>query len=76
MGFAALPGNPCDGHTLATIIPAIEASLGVELDRIVVDAGYKGHHAPKERRLRVYVAGQKCGLTGGIKRAFRRYPGH
>ena len=35
----ALPGNPYDGHTLATIIPAIEACVGAELDRIVVDAG-------------------------------------
>ena len=68
----ALPGNPYDGHTLATIIPAIEACVGAELDRIVVDAGYKGHHAPAERRLRVYVAGQKRGVTREIKRAFRR----
>lgn len=68
----ALPGNPYDGHTLATIIPAIEASLGAELDRVVTDAGYKGHHAPTERRFRVYVAGQKRGLTQAVKRAFRR----
>ena len=68
----ALPGKPYDGHSLATIIPAIEASLGVELERVVTDAGYKGHHAPKERRMRVYVAGQKRGLTRAIKRAFRR----
>src|ERR671912_1311768 len=40
----ALPGNPYDGHTLATVIPAIEQILGVELARAVVDAGYKGHH--------------------------------
>ena len=68
----ALPGNPYDGHTLATIIPALEASLGVELERVVTDAGYKGHHAPAERGMRVYVAGQKRGLTRAIKRAFRR----
>src|ERR671932_797 len=68
----ALPGNPYDGHKLATIIPAIEACVGAELDRIVVDAGYKGHHAPAERRLRVYVAGQKPGGAREIKRAFRR----
>jgi IS5 family transposase len=68
----ALPGNPYDGHTLATIIPALETNLGAELDRIVVDAGYKGHNAPAERRLRVYVSGQKRGLTRAIKRAFQR----
>ena len=28
----ALPGNPYDGHTLATVIPEIEAQIGVSLD--------------------------------------------
>ncbi len=50
------------------MIPAIEATVGAELARIVTDAGYKGHHAPKEKRFRVYVAGQKRGLTAAIKR--------
>jgi IS5 family transposase len=68
----ALPGNPYDGHTLATVMPDIEATIGAELDRLVTDAGYKGHHAPKEKRFRVYVAGQKRGLTAAIRRAFRR----
>jgi len=68
----AMPGNPYDGHTLASVIPGIEAMLGAELTRVVTDAGYKGHHAPKEKRFRVYVAGQKRGLTAAIKRAFRR----
>src|SRR4051794_29773282 len=53
-------------------MPAIEATIGAELDRVVTDAGYRGHHAPKEKRFRVYVAGQKRGLTAAIKRAFRR----
>src|SRR3954471_12258965 len=68
----ALPGNPYDGHTLSTVMPAIEATIGAELDRVVTDAGYRGHHAPKEKRFRVYVAGQKRGLTAAIKRALRR----
>jgi IS5 family transposase len=68
----ALPGNPYDGHTLATVLPAVEATIGAELDRVVTDAGYRGHHAPKEKRFRVYVAGQKRGLTAAIRRAFRR----
>jgi transposase, IS5 family len=68
----ALPGNPYDGHTLATILPDLEQTIGAELERVVTDAGYKGHHAPKEKRFRVYVAGQKRGLTAAIKRAFRR----
>lgn len=43
----ALPGNPYDGHTLATILPAIEETIGVNLSKVVTDAGYRGHNAPK-----------------------------
>src|SRR3954451_23280043 len=68
----ALPGNPYDGHTLAVVVPALESTIGAALDRIVTDAGYKGHNAPKDPRVKVYVAGQKRGLTAAIKRAFRR----
>src|SRR5215203_1403956 len=68
----ALPGPPYDGPTLARVIPAIEATVGAELARIVPDAGSKGHPAPKEKRFRVSGAGQKRGLTGALKRAFRR----
>ena len=68
----ALPGNPYDGHTLATVIPDLERTIGAAMERIVTDAGYRGHHAPKEKRFQVYVAGQKRGLSPAIKRAFRR----
>src|SRR4051795_12533677 len=68
----ALPGNPYDGHTLAAVLPDIESTIGAGLERIVTDAGYKGHNAPKHQRFKVYVAGQKRGLTAAIKRAFRR----
>jgi transposase, IS5 family len=70
----ALPGNPYDGHTLASVIPDIEQTIGAELSRVITDAGYRGHHAPKDRKFRVYVVGQKRGLTGAIKRALRRRP--
>jgi transposase, IS5 family len=68
----ALPGNPYDGHTLATIIPAIEETIGVDLARILTDAGYRGHNAPKDKMFKVHVAGQKRGLTKAIKRVLRR----
>ena len=68
----ALPGNPYDGHTLAIIIPEIETSIGASLTKIVADAGYRGHNAPKGKAFKVYVAGQRRGLTAAIKRAFRR----
>ncbi|MEZ5787738.1 MAG: IS5 family transposase [Xanthobacteraceae bacterium] len=68
----ALPGNPYDGHTLAAVIPGIEALLGNVLARIVADAGYRGHNASPEYRFRVYTAGQKRGVTEAIKRDMRR----
>ena len=67
-----MPGNPYDGHTLATVIPEIETSVGASLTRIVADAGYRGHNAPTSKVFKVHVAGQKRGLTAAIKRAFRR----
>ena len=68
----AMPGNPYDGHTLATVIPEIEKSVGAPLDKIVTDAGYRGHKAPKDRHFKVYVAGMKRGLTKTIKGFFKR----
>lgn len=68
----ALPGNPYDGHTLATIIPAIEDTIGVSLGKIVTDAGYRSYNAPKGKMFKVHVAGYKRGLTKVVKRALRR----
>jgi IS5 family transposase len=69
---AALPGNPYDGHTLATVIPAITQQIGVSLTRVFADAGYRGHNAPHSAGLRVYTSGQKRGVTEQIKRELRR----
>ncbi|BDA82685.1 IS5 family transposase [Aureimonas sp. SA4125] len=69
---AALPGKPYDGHTLAAVIPAIEAQIGATLTRIIADAGYKGHNAPQSHRFKVYTAGQKRGMTDQIRREMRR----
>jgi transposase, IS5 family len=69
---AALPGNPYDGHTLATVIPAITRDIGVSLNRVIADAGYRGHNAPRGAGLRVYTSGQKRGVTEQIKRELRR----
>ncbi|MBY3390171.1 hypothetical protein HFN66_30240 [Rhizobium laguerreae] len=69
----ALPGKPCDGHTLETVVPAIEAQVGAPLSRIIADAGYKGHNAPQSHRFRVYTAGQKRGMSEHIKRQMRRH---
>jgi len=69
---AALPGNPYDGHTLAEVIPAIEALVGNVLERIIADAGYRGHNAPPEHKFKVYTAGQKRRVTDQIRREFKR----
>jgi IS5 family transposase len=69
---AALPGNPYDGHTLATVIPQMQALLGNVLDRIITDAGYRGHNASPEHKFKVYTTGQKRRVTEQIKREFKR----
>jgi transposase, IS5 family len=68
----ALPGNPYDGHTLATVIPDIEALVGNTLQRAFVDKGYRGHNAPPDYKFRVFIAGQKRRVTPKIKREMRR----
>jgi IS5 family transposase len=68
----ALPGNPYDGHTLATMIPEMEALVGNTLSRILADKGYRGNNAPPDHKFRVFISGQKRGVTPRIKRQLRR----
>ena len=68
----ALPGNPYDGHTLATVIPDMERSIGSQVERILADAGYRGHNAPQSHKFRVFTTGQKRRVTPAIKREMRR----
>jgi IS5 family transposase len=68
----ALPGNPYDGHTLGTVIPDMERKVGATIERVLADAGYRGHNAPPEYKFRVYTAGQKRGVTDNIRNELRR----
>jgi IS5 family transposase len=68
----ALPGNPYDGHTLAAVIPDLEALVGNTIQRAFVDKGYRGHKAPPDYKFRVFIAGQKRRVTPKIKRQMRR----
>ncbi|KAB2921335.1 MAG: IS5 family transposase, partial [Candidatus Contendobacter sp.] len=68
----ALPGNPYDGHTLATVIPDMEALVGNTIRRAFTDKGYRGHNAPPDYKFRVFIAGQKRRVTPKIKREMRR----
>jgi len=69
---AALPGNPYDGHTLAHVIPDMEALIGNEIKQLLADAGYRGHNAPDSHKFRVFTAGQKRGVTDTIKKMMKR----
>jgi IS5 family transposase len=69
LGARTLPGNPYDGHTLAAQIAQTERITGVEVERACVDRGYRGHDAD---RARVFVAGQKHGITPTVRRERRR----
>jgi IS5 family transposase len=68
----ALPGNPYDGHTLATVIPDMEALVGNTIARAFTDKGYRGHNAPPDYKFRVFIAGQRRRVTPKIKRQMRR----
>lgn len=69
---AALPGNPYDGHTLGSVIPAMEELIGNVIERVIADAGYRGHNAPPDYKLRVFTAGQKRRVNPTIKREMKR----
>ncbi len=55
----SMPGNPYDGHTLATVIPQMEALVGNTLDRILADKGYRGHCNRPITSSGVFISGQK-----------------
>ena len=69
---AALPGNPYDGHTLGKVIPQMEALAGNVIERLIADAGYRGHNAPSDYTFRIFTAGQKRRVTPTLKREMKR----
>jgi IS5 family transposase len=66
----ALHGNPFDGHTLKGAVADVERNTGVEVWRIHVDKGYRGHNHPN--RFRVWISGQVGRTTAAIKREMKR----
>lgn len=68
----ALPGSPYDGHTLSSVIPHIERTVGNEIKRIIADKGYRGHGMQAPYGMRVFVSEQRRGVTPAIKRELRR----
>jgi IS5 family transposase len=49
--------------TLASVIPAIENMIGNTIERLLADAGYRGHNAPADYKFRIYMSGQKQRLA-------------
>ena len=50
----------------------MEDMIGNTIERLLADAGYRGHNAPTDYKFRVYTSGQKRRLTPQIKRELRR----
>lgn len=66
----ALHGNPFDGHTLGPVIADLEKLTGVEVKRIHVDKGYRGHSYAN--KFRVWISGQVRRVTASIRREMKR----
>ena len=66
----ALHGNPFDGHTLGPVVADLETLTGVEVKRIHVDRGYRGHSYPN--KFRVWISGQVRRVTATIRREMKR----
>jgi IS5 family transposase len=80
LGARTLPGNPFDGHTLAAQIAQTERITGGTIERAFVDRGDRGHDAQDRRsgeahQSRVFVSGQKRGVTPTIRREIKRRAG-
>jgi hypothetical protein len=52
--------------------PAMENMIGNTIERLLADAGYRGHNAPADYKFRLYTLGQKRRLTPQIKWELRR----
>jgi transposase, IS5 family len=50
----------------------VKALVGNTLQRLLGDKGYRGHNAPPDYKFRVFISGQKRGVTPRIKRQLRR----
>jgi IS5 family transposase len=66
----AFHGRPYDGYTLMPVLEEMKVQTGIEFKRAYVDKGYRGHKHPN--KLRIFMSGQKRGITATIKRELRR----
>ena len=65
----ALDGNPYDGHTLKVSLYKIKKFIGITPKEVYVDKGYKGNGVESTK---VYISGQKRGVTSSIKKRLKK----
>jgi IS5 family transposase len=69
VGMRAMPGNPYDGHTLDEAIGQAEILCGTRARAVFVDKGYRGVSLDG---VRVFVSGQRRGMTRTLKAELKR----
>jgi IS5 family transposase len=67
----AMHGRPYDGHTLKKAAENINKIIGKLPERFLVDKGYRGHKW-QDPHTKVFLSGQKRGVTAAIKRDIKR----
>lgn len=65
----AIHGNSYDGHTLKDAFLDAEKLSSTKIERAFLDKGYKGHKVTDKK---VYISGQKRGITDRLKRLLKR----
>jgi transposase, IS5 family len=74
LGAMALPGNPYDGHSLASQIDQVEQLTGTAVKRAYVDRGYRGHGIKRDE-LDITVSHTRGITSPTIRREMRRRSG-
>ena len=65
----ALHENQYDGHTLSSSLKKAEKMTQTSIEQAFVDKGYKGHDVEGTK---VYISGQKRGMTRTLKKHLKR----
>jgi IS5 family transposase len=65
----SMPGNPCDGHTLAEALEQAAILSDATPEVAIVDRGYKGVAADG---VKIYHPGLRRGITRGLCAMIRR----
>ncbi len=71
VGVELCPGNPYDGHTLATTLAAVTRTTGLDVQSAFVDKGDRGHG--DSGTATIHIAGSRSrGLTRTLQRRRKR----